>query len=452
MKFIEQDYEVQELKAGKYAFERLEWMHKDDNGNPILKKRSNSDRLTAYANIYVQGNEESVQMSIDVENLPTLPVAFGFKTRHIEPVPPINNAGAISRYLTDLAELVNESGVTPPVDVGDGGWVNWIDGMEIPLGVFTVSLVDITPKDRDSGEPQPKSSQYGQFFFCRFVVRAGEGGNDTPFKGCSFAELINYGFTITQDDDGMDQLDFERKATGKYSGAAVRHAKLIRATAPDTLVDDEFVPPNIYNVLPFWLENLDTSVCLEVQRVDVKGRVKMSYDFSVVGRWDGEEVQFTDGPVKPKPAKRKKDVKTDQPKKAAAPPKEQPQLSAQMLRVVEMADIIAGESIVDDQNKFTSAGRKFAGQWFKPIKDQLSSTRLSDLTDEDAAVIANHIYNSADETDIPKNAVLIAADIIGEDLFPEEPDASVDGDSNGDDLEIPDEFGDTEWGDDEDAF
>lgn len=245
MKAIDPNYEPPEqtfnsFPDGKYKVKGFNWFSVNDKQLPILVAQRDG-KLVGRFYWTLLDSSQGPPMSVTLSDMPLL--AKALKVTVTNPPDP-TQAGLVTRYMLDFANACKDKEVEVEVSKG---WVNTVPGMDVPEGYFYFYLSDITSPDHEpNGDPKPKQGQYGSFFFLTFAVEAGEGGSESPYKGATFTELVNYAIT---NDNG--KLDFQRTKEGNYNYSSVIMSKAMRLTAPEPFAG-EFDPPNKDNLLPYW--------------------------------------------------------------------------------------------------------------------------------------------------------------------------------------------------------
>lgn len=252
MKRIPSDAEAPELaqwEDGEFKVDSFEWFSVDDNENPCLVQQKNG--LVGRLRFIVVGQEDGPPFSVFLSDMSLLVLAFGGSIADLPARPDYNKPTAISKYMRKVAELCNSAGKEITVTV-KGGWANKVEGMEIPGGVFYFYLSDISPRDEKSQLPTVTISdpKWGPFFFAEFTIVAGEGPAPSPYDGCSFAELYNYGLIVG--DDGRP--DWKVTKSGELSADAIHMGHLMDYSAPQIFEQESYAFGNAECVLPEWLD------------------------------------------------------------------------------------------------------------------------------------------------------------------------------------------------------
>lgn len=241
---------------------KIEWFTKDQEGRPILVAQKNGS-LVGRLRFTLSNGSDGPPMSMTLGEMPILVHKFcgAEGVEKLPNIPKVTEAGKVSAYMTQVANLIRESSKELKVKV-ENGWVS--NFLELPAGPYEFYVSNLSPVDKETGDPTPKEGQYGPFFFVEFTI---EGGT---YSGASFNEIVSYAVKM-----GEDGPEWEKTSRGEYTASAARLSKLMRLSAPDMF---EQGVPNKYNLLPYWKSFLGEKNLMSGYRSpDEKGRVKLLF-------------------------------------------------------------------------------------------------------------------------------------------------------------------------------
>lgn len=347
---------------GKYRVKGFSWFTLDDKERPILVAQKDG-KLVGRLRFNLITGEDGPPMSCTLADMNLLAKAFG--VTKLPNVPDESYAAMVTKYMVDLKNLCADKELEVEVSKG---WVSNVPGMDVGEGLFYFTVNDVSSPEHDGqGQPIPKQGQYGSFFFVSFQVEAGEGGKDTPYKGATFTELVNYSLKYEN-----GELDFEKNKDGSYTASAVRLSKLMRLAAPDPFAG-EFVPSNPNNLLPYMRQKF-----LESKRVLKGMRVKEEKGTRVRLNWPTLE-EATGYTIEPKRLIESMGI-DDKCREV----------------LVEALDKLAGSpTVVKDSFELNEVGRKIAKQYLSPLKKEgiIAHGSIEELTPEEITSILTTLQN-----------------------------------------------------------
>lgn len=377
MKRIPDDYEIPEQREyanfenGDYTVDGMNYFSVDEHGKPMLVEQAG--KMVARVR-FTMGEEEGPPYSGTLGDMALLAVAFGADREQLPLIPTLDKAGAVSAYLTQVAELVNASGKQVVVRVA-GNWVNSVEGAQVPPGMYYFRLVDIAPKDAD-GQPEWREGQFGRYYLLEFEILAGEGGADTPWRGARFTNFYSYALLVGDD---MQPIWERKQSGGEYTTAAWGMNRLIAFTAPATF---DVVKEDPSNILPEWLrEALKTPAVVKGYRTKYrkKSNGKIAYKLDIPSL---EPV--TDFKVSRASEEKAADPGEVEVSQGEAKERDEEALQQQGLQIFRrLMDALAGEDAFrGDTFNLTPAGRTTAKAHLTPLKQQgvLTTSSIKALT------------------------------------------------------------------------
>jgi len=163
------------FEAGAYEANRIEWFTVDDNGEPIYVTQETKYGIRMVARYRTFYNEdEGPPGSIGPEDVALFAKAFGVDPKQL----PADNLQALSA----LERLIAKADKTVTINVGDSGWVRYVQGMDLPEGKYLLKYVTINTRDED-GEPAWRVGDYGTFATVALEVVKNADGSESPYKG-----------------------------------------------------------------------------------------------------------------------------------------------------------------------------------------------------------------------------------------------------------------------------
>ncbi len=353
--YVPPESDFEQFKDGEYFVIAARWSSLDDQDRPILVAQKDG-RLVVRAHLLLEGKDDGPPYSCSLREVPLLVRAFGGDVNRLPPVPAITDAGAITSYLEKAEELLVSQ--KPLKVVVSNGWVNSVEGMEVPPGLFYFRICDITPHNKD-GEPEPKQGQYGPIFFLHLEIVAGEGGSKTPWEGAVTRELMNYAIETRVGEDGVLRPDWQRRkggdSAGAYTKAATILAHLMQYTAP-VLFQDGYIHSNPNNLLPDWKRE-----ALKTKAVFKGYRAKADKSAFINLKWATVEPVASGGFSSSAPVQSSSAVRVDY------------ALIDTRARILlkQLMSTLAGEdAFIGDSDNWTDAGKRVAKQWLSPLKQQ----------------------------------------------------------------------------------
>jgi hypothetical protein len=340
---------------GDYQVKGFTWKSVETStGNPMLVMRKDN-KLGGRLNFNLNdGQAEGPFMSIFLSDMPLLAKAFGINT----PIPPSETqAGLVSQFMKNMENDVNNSGRTTKVTV-KGGFVNHVQGMEVPHGYFYFHLVDVRGRGQDCQPFVGKGES--EYFWFVFQVDAGEGGSETPFKGSTFDSASGLGLDIQ---DGY--LIWDKTQAGKWTTSAANIRKLFNATTGDIL-STGFDIADKSKFVPFWKTHIEAHTLKGSRVKDAKsGRINLAWDTI-------EVVQGFKGETKP--------VTQQQPETVDE--------KGRKVFVKIINTLTNGKGAIEEDGswKFTPEGAaNFAKPYISPLKNQnlIQGTNLGNITFDD---------------------------------------------------------------------
>ena len=172
-KIAPKKYEV--FEAGVYEINRVEFFTTDDSGDPIYitQETKYGIRMVARYRTY-HNDDEGPPGSIGPEDLALFVKAFGVDPGQL----PSDNLQALSA----AERLIASADKTVTVNVGDSGWIRYIQGMSLPEGKYLFKYIDVNTRD-ENGEPAWREGDYGTFATVSLEVVKNADGSDSPYKG-----------------------------------------------------------------------------------------------------------------------------------------------------------------------------------------------------------------------------------------------------------------------------
>ena len=392
--------ELEKFPDGSYQAKGFTWFTLDDNTKkPILVAQKNN-KLVARLRFKLVDGKQGPPMSVELGEVALLVRAFGGDISKLPVLPAENQPGMVSSYL-EVAQALSKLNVV--TIISKNGWVNanGVSGMGVPEGLYYFRLVEVAPIHKDTGIVTPKEGQFGKFFFVTFEIVAGEGGGETQFKKATFQELVSYAVTV--DDSG--QPDWQRTEQSKqYTSAAVRLSNLMRLTAP-SLFEDEFTPPDPYNLLPWWsgIAIAENKVLGGTRVKNEKGEIRLMWSTLKSGDSVSVPPTATQAPlVQAAPIMQQQDSLAE---KESENLRNADEKARAILRTV-MNEMAGVETVVN--NNLNDAGKEIARKYFAPLKKggQINNGSYSKLDFDDITVILDNLL--LDNIEIYKEQLIAA--------------------------------------------
>lgn len=373
MKIIDPNYEppaqegFSKYPDGNYKFKGFEWTSKAGNGRPCLKKQKD-DKMTGRLKWLLEDGKQGPSQNLELSQMALLRRLFGLKEVAL---PSNTNAEAVAKYMEELQSASSSKVIEGSVK---DGWVN-IKGMDIPQGMYRFYLSRVSDL---------KEGEFGKYFFVDFTITAGEGGAPTPYKGISFTEIYNYAVDVV---NGHPQWAVTE--SGQPTASAARLSTLIRLTAPEYAAQD-ISPADPYNILPEWVEEaLKAKKILKGSRAEIVNKNGSKRIGLIVQTL---QPAYEDGFPLEDSGSSAPSSQNGQHSQEANTPKD--------ILIKMMNDKMGAPTVVADQ--LTAAGKKFAGQYFKPLKDAglLQNTTFMMLTDQEVFQIIKLVVKGDDSVGI----------------------------------------------------
>lgn len=368
MKAIDPTYQPPEKKFdefpdGKYKVKGITWFTKSDKDLPIVVAQKDG-KLVGRFRFKLLDSQEGPPMSLTLPEMALFAKAAGVK--NIPPVPDVNYAAMVTKFMMDIANLVADKELEVEVS---NGWVNSVPGMTIPEGYYHFYISDISGDKDENGKPKPKVGNWENslYFYVTFTVEYGEGGKESPYKGVTFTESVPYAIAVI---DG--EADFKRDEDGAYTSESARMSKLMRLGDPDTFAG-EYSPPDPHNLLPYIREKfLASCQMLKGSRVLIERK-----DKGVIKRRIGLIWSSLDS----------SDLKSETPKRLI----ESMGIDDRCREIlVEALDKMAGaHTVINGTFELNEVGRKLAKEHFSPLKKEgiIKHGSVEELTPEEITSI-----------------------------------------------------------------
>ena len=165
----------EQFEAGSYEANRVVFFTTDDNGEPIYVTQETKYGIRMVARYRTFFNDdEGPPGSIGPEDVALFAKAFGVDPKQL----PADNLQALSA----LERLIAKADKTVTINVGDSGWVRYVQGMNLPEGKYLFKYVTINTRD-ENGEPVWREGEYGTFTVIALEVIRNADGSDSPYKG-----------------------------------------------------------------------------------------------------------------------------------------------------------------------------------------------------------------------------------------------------------------------------
>jgi len=225
----------------------IEWFSTDDQDRPILVVQKNGDRVCRYR-VLMQDGTQGPPGSCGLRDVVMLVHAFGGDVKDLPTYPDESNAGAVSNYMS-VAEGLTQSGKATRVVVKNG-WVSYVEGSDLPVGMWNLKLVDISGT-QESKLPMWREGQYGKYAYWIFEVISDASG-DTTWTGTRISQTVPYvieaDHTKTPPELGWVCI----KGTNNATKTSKSVSNLILAAASDFFENGW---ANVDNVLPEILQS-----------------------------------------------------------------------------------------------------------------------------------------------------------------------------------------------------
>ena len=172
---VQKSKKYETFEEGTYEVNRIAFFTTDDNDDPIYVAQETKRGIRMVARYRTYNNEdEGPPGSIGPEDLALFVKAFGVDPTQL----PSDNLRALSA----AEKLIANADKTVTVNVGDSGWIRYIQGMNLPDGKYLFKYITINTRD-DDGEPTWREGEYGVFATVALEVVKNADGTDTPYKG-----------------------------------------------------------------------------------------------------------------------------------------------------------------------------------------------------------------------------------------------------------------------------
>lgn len=296
------------FEAGAYEANRVEFFTVDDNGDPVYvtQETKYGIRMVArYRTFY--NDDEGPPGSIGPEDVALFAKAFGVDPKQL----PSDNLQALAA----LERLIASADKTVTINVGDSGWVRYVQGMDLPDGEYLFKYVAINTRNEE-GEPTWREGEYGVFATVALEVVKNADGTDSPYKGSgitlwmrkeSFAVLRALVPTIVEAMLGPEEGEVAQLAQlasqsshwiyGEYGlPPNAKRSKLLLYTLRSVEKGEAAISPSSVDVeeeleAPF-IEYLYTAIADGVAEHFQGSAFTSSGDLSEVGRgWCGEHLR-----------------------------------------------------------------------------------------------------------------------------------------------------------------
>lgn len=234
------DYEPPEFEAfapGKYSVCGVKFFTTDEEGTPIFVAQSGARLVARYRTIR-KDDEDGPPGSVDRGQLPLLVKAFGIDPKEL---PPYNLP---NQRLIMAERLINSAAKEVVVEVGDGGWISRMPGMELPAPSYFRVKYKRCSTFNELGEPSWIQGKFGRFASVVMEVVGDAMGKSTPFDHVRQFEPLGYALSVNE--DGV--LEWETTESGAWSAGANRFSKFLAAVCGDGILDESFEDLN--NIMP----------------------------------------------------------------------------------------------------------------------------------------------------------------------------------------------------------
>ena len=163
------------FEEGAYEANRIEFFTTDDNGEPIYVTQETKYGIRMVARYRTFYNEdEGPPGSIGPEDVALFAKAFGVDPKQL----PADNLQALSA----LERLIAKADKTVTINVGDSGWIRYVQGMDLPEGAYLFKFVTINTRN-ENGDAAWREGDYGVFATVVLEVVNNADGSDSPYKG-----------------------------------------------------------------------------------------------------------------------------------------------------------------------------------------------------------------------------------------------------------------------------
>lgn len=397
--------ELKQFDKGHYKVKGIEWFGLDDDGRPILIKQKNGRK--GRLKFVLMDGESGPPYFLELHQMALLVGAFNVDVSKLPKVPALNEAGKISDYMIQVADLINQSGNETTVEVGDAGFVDFVEGMTIEGNKnYYLRIVDIVSKDDKSGQYSwrrqswPKGG-HSDFIDLILEIVAGVGGKDTPYRGARFKVNLDYGFEY---DEEKKELSWHTTDSGKWSARASIASKVYQTLAP-TMFDD-WAPDNERNVVPYWVKHMGLPSPVFMGFVEFKesesGYKYYKVSWGQIERIDDFKIEESEESENIAPTGRM--VKTDN------------EMNNKALAFLSDAFkfINSGEPVLDNEFELTESGRQFAVTYLTPLKEQgkIKPMKFKDMEQSDCYQMLNALAESLEKDSEARKSVLAYAEKI----------------------------------------
>jgi hypothetical protein len=367
MQKIPKDYKPPEggdfttFEDGDYQVKSFIWtsVTDDDNKTPILISSDKIDGRFARLKWTLEDDTEGPPQSIRLYEMPLLALAFNSDV-DLPNLPDETKAGEVSKYMEQIAAIVNNANATQNAKVS-GGWANYIEGMEIPSDKFYyLRIINVISKSDETGELSwyrhdwPKGG-HSNFIKVLCEILAEAGGKDSKFKGARFTLTVPYGIKFNED---TKKPEWETTDSGNWNKAAWEANRLYELTAPTMF--EPFEPDNPRNLVPYWIKSAGGFPMQTLMGYLKMNTAKSGFKYYVVDLSQIEAVEFD------------RSVKSD----------DEIDVKARQI-FADIMTYLAGEIAVE-KNSFTPAGVEIAKKYLTPLKEQnqIKGAQIKDMTHE----------------------------------------------------------------------
>lgn len=375
--------------AGSYKVTFANFFPQDDDGFPVLSEVK-GDKLVMRFNFLneVEEGEQPIKIpaSLDAneDNLKALVRACGGDTNKV-----VWDEEDMGKTLLLVQRQLVKARKVLEVNVNEGGWVNSIEGINVPAGNYKVKFGDLTTKN-EAGKPAWKviESKFGESA-CSYgdlVVTAGK------YKGLRVPFQLFYPFVVS--DTGEISWGVKNKKGGGEGTEFNAASKRFRSFMETFGVDPDGLDPDTIqdhsNVLPEFFSKIDPNKEGQVEVKD-SGWANLDKLMKIISDDEDETPKKETPPEKPKAAEKPKPVKEAEERKSPL---------VELMGIIEAGTFKDGDAspAFDAKGDLTPEGKAWCGKVLKPLCAQMGiQPNLKKMSAEDAAKLVSALNGAGDQ-------------------------------------------------------
>lgn len=407
----ENDNNFNSVEDAQYSIEAIDFMEKSiDKATQKPRLVDSSFGPVVMLDLSVVSSEITIPLSCKLEEIPYLVQGFTGNAGSLLPkVPSLDQLPAIENYLIQAIQLCNKGTTRPTMGTKNGwGGVYRLSNAKVPKGIYHGYFTDILTKNNiglPAHKPSDRFPDVSQFDGI-FLIVADQYGKECGWSGARLmSKYIGYKSVAVEDDKGQLKPDWIRgPKTGEYTASSKAFSNFVAITAPSLFTGVNFQDP--HNICPEWLAAVQRDSVLISFQVDINKKGYNTLDIDSIVMADTRNVEVSAGTTP------RQEILPDT--NNVAVPTTEIEDKKHVKVLVDLFNML----LPDDAKKFdgkafppknlrTEEQKQIIASNLTPLKDQLSTGKLNQLTPYDVSIIFENLsFDSVSDDDTGKIAEL----------------------------------------------